>query len=352
VTVTTVLKPLTAAVNPQIVAYLSFYDALGSECDPSYTLAGGYPGNADNQQQAELEEGLIAQYLAAGDVVTVPDFEGTKLDWAAGQESGYTTLDGIRATESDLGVPASTKVGLSGYSGGSIAADWASELAPGYAPKLNLVGVAEGGIPVDFAHNTKYINGSQDWSGVIPAVLVSLTRSFHIGLKRYLSPYGKKVTHQVRHECIGSFLGSFPGLRVQKLLKPRFHDFLKIPAFRRIANTLIMGSVPGHPKGPLLMAVGNVDGTGDGVMVTKDVEGLAHEYCKQGVAVQFDVYKHSDHDTAAVKFEPTASAFLASRFAGAPFANHCSSVGKGNSLAPLPMTKKPKKHKHPKHPKS
>ncbi len=47
-----------------------------------------------------------------------------------------------------------------GYSGGSIATEFASELAPKYAPELNIVGVAEGGIPVDFAHNLTYINGS------------------------------------------------------------------------------------------------------------------------------------------------------------------------------------------------
>jgi hypothetical protein len=346
VTVTTVFQPRTASVVPQIVSYLSFYDALGSKCDPSYTLAGGYPGSSDNQQQADLEQALIGQYLAAGDIVTVPDFEGTQLDWAAGQESGWSTLDSIRATESDLKLKPSAKVALSGYSGGSIAADWASELAPTYAPKLNLVGVAEGGIPVDMAHNTRYINGSQDWSGVIPAVLVSLTRAFHIGRQHFLSAYGKKVTHQVRHQCIGSFLGSYPGLKVQKLLKPKYKSFLKVPAFVRIINKLVMGTAPGHPKGPLLMGVGDADGTGDGVMVTKDVEGLAHEYCKQGVAVEFHVFQNSDHDAAAIQFEPLASEFMAARFAGTPFSDGCSSVGKGNSLKPLPSSKH---HKHDHH---
>lgn len=335
VTVTTVLTPPTAAVVTRIVAYLSFYDALGSECDPSYTLAGGYPGNSSNQQQADEEEALIAQYLAAGLVVTVPDFEGTQLDWAAGQESGYGTLDGIRATESDLGVPASTEVGLSGYSGGSIAADWASELAPRYAPALDIVGVAEGGIPVDFAHNLSYINGSPSWSGVIPAVLVSLTRAFHLPLNRFLSAYGKKVTRQVHAECIGSFVGSYPGLKIQQLLKPRYHRFLAIPQFRRVVNTLIMGRAPGHPEGPLFMGVGDADGTGDGVMVSKDVEALAYEYCKQDVPVQFKEYSNSDHDTAALQFEPAATSFLMQRFAGVPFSDGCASIGKGNSLAPV-----------------
>lgn len=344
VTVTTVLRPAAAPV-PHILAYLSFYDALGSECDPSYTLAGGDPGSV-NQQQAEEEEALVGGYLAQGWIVTIPDFEGENLDWASGQESGKSTLDSIRATESDLKVPHSTKVGLSGYSGGSIAAEWASELAPHYAPRVNIVGVAEGGIPVDFAHNTRYINGSKDWSGVIPAVLDSLTRAFNLKLSKYLSPKGRKITHQVRNQCIGSFLGSYPHLKIASLLKPRYKNFLAIPVFARIANKLLMGSTKGHPKGPLFMAVGNVQGTvGDGVMVTKDVEGLAHEYCKQGVPLTFKIYSNSDHDNAALQFEPAAIPFLQQRFAGTPFASGCSSVGKGNSLKPLPVHK----HKHHTH---
>src|SRR2546423_4962438 len=46
---------------------------------------------------------LILWYLSQGDIVTVPDFEGTHLDWMAGRESGYGALDAIRATESYLG---------------------------------------------------------------------------------------------------------------------------------------------------------------------------------------------------------------------------------------------------------
>jgi hypothetical protein len=180
VTVTTVLVPATvvapATVPPNIVAYLSFYDALSAKCDPSYTLTGGDPGSA-NTTLSDVEQGLVAQYYALGYVVTVPDFEGTSLDWTAGHEAGYGTLDAIRATQSYLGAPASSPVGLSGYSGGAIAADWASELGPTYAPSVHLVGVAEGGLAVDFAHNLTYVNGSKVWSGIMPAVLAALARS-------------------------------------------------------------------------------------------------------------------------------------------------------------------------------
>ena len=335
VTVTTVIAPLESSSPARLVGYLSFYDALGAQCDPSYTLQGGDPGSA-NQQQTEEEEGIIAGYVAAGFVLTIPDFEGERLEWTAGQEAGYDTLDALRATEHYLGMASDSPVGLIGYSGGSIAADWASELAPRYAPQLNFVGVAEGGIPVDYAHNLTYINGSSGWSGIIPATLVALTRAFHVNLAPYLSAYGKKLAAQVQTACIGSFYGAYPGLTVEQLVRPKYRNVLRVPAFVRIVNELIMGSAPGHPTGPLFMAVGDADGTGDGVMVTADVEALAHEYCTQGVALDLSAYQGEDHDEAAVSFEPAAVQFLEERFAGLPFSTGCASVPNGDSIAPLP----------------
>lgn len=340
VTVTTVVNP-TGPANGGLVAYLSFYDALGDKCSPSYTLRGGDPGQ-DNMELAVSEMGLVTGLAAQGYAVTVPDFEGVDLHWVAGHESGWSTLDGIRATESYLGMSTAQKVGLFGYSGGSIAGEWASELAPSYSPELNIVGSAIGGIPVHLAHNLAYVNGSQAWSGVIPAVLVSLDRAFGIGMKRYTNKYGRQVSSEVHDQCIGSFNGNYPGLRVQDLLKEKYRAFLKIPKIAKTINKLIMGTTPGRPQMPMFMAVGNADGRGDDVMVAKDVEALAHQYCGEGATVQFTVFSGAKHTDAGVQFFPQAMQFLGDRFAGVPFAGNCAQIGPGNSLAPLTV----KKHKH------
>src|SRR6202011_993286 len=62
VTVTTIIKPLVAALGTKIVAYQTAYDGLGSQCDPSYTLAGGNPSYSTAQEEATVIQG----YLAAG----------------------------------------------------------------------------------------------------------------------------------------------------------------------------------------------------------------------------------------------------------------------------------------------
>src|SRR5437763_2892678 len=137
-TVATIVKPL-LPVATKILSYQSAYDGLGAQCEPSYTLRGGSSGDST----ATDEEQLIAIYVAAGDTVVVPDYEGVHQEWGAGQESGYGTLDSIRAAESVLGAtPASTPVALLGYSGGSIATEFATELQPGYVGGVDIVTAA------------------------------------------------------------------------------------------------------------------------------------------------------------------------------------------------------------------
>jgi hypothetical protein len=332
VTVATIVAPV-LGILPNIVAYQTAYDGLGSQCEPSYTLQGGSSGDTTDK----AEEGVIAGLVAAGDIVVVSDYEGTNQDWGAGQESGYGTLDAIRAAEHSLELnPSGTRVAMLGYSGGSIATEFASELQPKYAPDVNLVGTAEGGIPVDFAHNLNYINGSKGWSGVIPAVLVGLGRAFDINVKAYASKYGAAVANQVQSECINNFYGAYPGLTIQKLLRRPYRNFLGIPLIASITNHLTM-TTAGTPQGPLFIAVGNSDGTGDGVMVADDVKALAHTYCQRGVRVDFHEYKGKDHTAAGVQFEPAAVTFITERLLGLPVPNNCRSIGPGNSLAPLPV---------------
>jgi hypothetical protein len=57
------------------------------------------------------------------------------------------------------------------------------------------------------------------------------------------------------------------------------------------------------------------------------------------VSVQFNTYSGQDHDNAAVPFELGAFGFLTARLTGVPATNGCSSIGAGNSLAPVVIAK-------------
>ena len=325
-TVTTVLQPTSPPLVPRIVDYLSFYDGLASKCDPSYTLAGGDTKDSTYQQEAQEEELLAGWYLSQGDIVTVPDFEGTGLHWMAGRESGYGALDAIRATESFLQISPATEVGLSGYSGGSVAADWASELAPAYAPKVNIVGVAEGGIPANYFDHFAYMNGTVEYSAAIPGELLGLSRAYGLDLTKYLTAYGRTVVQRESTGCIASAFGTTPGLTVGSIMLPGFRDLAHVAPFTEMLRDQTMGTAATRPREPLLMAVGNADGKGDGAMVAADVKALARRYCREGVPVEYQEFQDASHIEAAAYFEPETGPFLQDRFAGLPFPDNCSSL--------------------------
>ncbi len=327
VSVATVLESVdpVGPVATRLVSYQTAYDALGARCDPSYTLQTG----------KEAEVVLMLRYVAAGDTVVTADYEGENLAYGAGQQSGYETLDAIRAAERWLGVPESrTPVGMVGYSGGSIATEFASELARAYAPRLDIVGVAEGGVPVDLFHNLAYVDHpGTPWTWVIPTVFDGIARGFGIRhLGKYLTPAGIAAVDANQNGCVGSYIG----LTTQQMFKPRYRDVTEVPILVRLLDHLIM-SRTGTPRAPLFIVNGRSDPVGDGIMVAKDVQQLAHIYCQRKVPVQLHIDQGLNHGQVGLPFLEQAQTFLTQRFEHLPFQNGCDAISAGNSIAPIPI---------------
>ena len=317
-TVATVLRSPTRTGPPKLLSYHMAYDALGSQCDPSYTLTGaGKQGTAGT-----LEQAVISGYLASGYDVVVPDYEGQELEWTVGRQSGYMALDGIRAAERVLRYPASTPVALAGYSGGSVPTEWGAAVAPRYAPELRIVGAAAGGLPVNLAHNLPYVSGSKDWSGVIPALIVAYQRAYGLNTASFLSAKGKRIVNQVKNKCIIDFADKYPGLTDASMVRAPYTSLLDVPSVSAAIADNVMGT-GGTPRVPVLLAVGNADGKGDGVMVTRDVAGLARKYCGRGVPVTYAQYNGMSHSEAFMPFQADTARFLTERFAGAPKTSTC-----------------------------
>lgn len=325
---TSIIEPL--SVGPRkLISYHSPYDALGSQCDPSYALRGGNTGRGP-----EFDDITIGSFLAQGYTVVVPDYEGTKMRWTMGRESAQTALDSLRATERHLRLPTSTPIGLFGYSGGSVPTGFGADLAPTYAPELHIIGAAAGGVLVQPSHNLPYVNGSNQWAGVIPALMNVYNDVFDLGLNRYLSPKGTATLAQTRGKCLIDFATKYPGLTDAQLPQPQYPGLMSVPGIPAAFNQNIMGWV-GTPRNPMFLGVGNVDGTGDGIMIDADVQGLATKHCREGVRTQYKSYPKLSHFDAFLPWAPDAEKFLADRFAGLP-ATYCVGIPAGNTLGPTP----------------
>jgi hypothetical protein len=148
--VTTVFVPSSASLpRKSLLSYQVPYNTINVDGSPSYSL------------YSEINQD-VANALGRDLVVTVPDFEGPLAANVAGIQEGHATIDSIRATlaAKRVGLSAEhTRTALWGYSGGSIASEWALELQEQYAPELVIDGAALGGL---VSNNTRCIDTVQN----------------------------------------------------------------------------------------------------------------------------------------------------------------------------------------------
>jgi Secretory lipase len=219
-----------------------------------------------------------------------------------------------------------------GYSGGATASEWAAELAAKYAPGLDIVATAAGGVLADVAQTLQYINGGgSGWADVLPVFEFAAERGFNINVGAYLSPLGEQVMAADQNAYIDDLVGGFNYM--QQLLKPQYADFTHVPAFARVLAALKMGQ--GMPNAPIFL--GNGEGVrangydGDGVMVTTAVTALAETYRKEGVPIEYQEYPGLSHVEAAGPFLAYAIPYLLARFQGSPAVSNCAAIETGTA---------------------
>ncbi|MFC4603320.1 lipase family protein [Rhodococcus kronopolitis] len=355
--VTSILRPEHAQPG-KVVSYQSFYDSLNPDDSPSRAIAGNTPildwtpsGRNFNLGGLlpSVEAPLFGPLFAAGYTVVIADTEGPDAHFAAGPEYGMMTLDSLRAARNvpETGISDDAKIGLMGYSGGAIATNWASILAPDYAPDVNddLIGAAQGGVLVNPVNNLRYASGSIGWGGVVGMGVVGVARSYDIDFGPYLSERGREVMARLDDASIGNVLGQYPGLTWEDIVKPEYADPNSIPEYVDAVNRINMGTAP-IPTIPMFIAQaanGILEGTqpggpgigaGDGIMVAGDVRSLVIRYCDAGLPVQYDQYDTLSHAPGAMLWLPGALAWINDRFSGKPAPSNCADVAPGNSLAP------------------
>lgn len=365
--VTTVLQPPDASGPTKVISYQSFYDSLNPQDSPSRVVAGDAQLLEFTRLTEKIEDsplldhvrtgGVVASsenaffgpLLLAGFTIVLPDTEGQDAHFAAGPEYGMLTLDSLRAARNvaSTGITDATKIGLMGYSGGAIASNWAAIKAPDYAPDVNknIVGVAEGGVLVDPAHNLSYAEGSAGWAGIVGMAIIGIARSYDVSFDKYLNDFGRRTLARLQNASISNAFLQYPGLTFEQMVKPQYANPDAIPEFVTYANKINMGTAP-IPTVPFFIAQGAngiLEGTapggpgigaGDGIMIAGDVRALANRYCAAGLAIQYDQYDTLSHVPSAMLWYPGAVQWLLGRFDGQPAPSNCGRIAAGNSLAP------------------
>jgi hypothetical protein len=310
--IATIIQPLVLPPKAQrkLVSYQTAYDGLDADCAPSYAFATGIHPPA-------YEEAAILPLLLAGHTVVTADYEGPEYQWAAGVNSGHGVLDGIRAAQrfAPAGLNgAATPTALWGYSGGALASQWANELAGSYAPELNIVGVAAGGVPADIEAIARAIDGTA-LSGVYFGATVGLSRAYpEIDIDALLNDRGRAAFAAVGQQCIAEFTLGYAFQRMgDHVTVP---ELLDVPAVQRVIAENTMGQR--LPDAPTYI----YQGTHDELAITPPVDRLVATYCGMGATVKY-VKILGEHLTTAGTGVPGALAYVNDRLNGRPAPSSC-----------------------------
>lgn len=309
--VTTVILPPTPAPGAPVLSYQVAEDSLGLQCAPSYALTTG------STTLSSSEEFLMMLALAQGWTLSVPDYEGPWSQYTAGRQAGHAVLDGVRAVENFAasGATATSRVGLWGYSGGGQATAWAGELEGTYAPELNVVGVAEGGVPADISAVMDAADGTP-FAGLEIGAVTGLSRAYpSASLGSVLNATGRSVAGKLALLCNSDLLSTFAGMTMDSLTT--VPNATSLPKFASVVNSNELGQY--IPQAPVY----NYHAIHDEFLPIAAADALSATYCSEGVTVMHVRIPTGDHIQALLSGATGALQWLGDRFAGRPATDNC-----------------------------
>ncbi|MGW0040953.1 lipase family protein [Rhodococcus sp. NPDC003348] len=329
--VTTVLKPRGPARDGgRLVSFQMAEDSTAQYCAPSYALQlGSVPAPITGSAVIPAEFLSAQAALAQGWTVAVPDYQGPNSAYAAGPLGARLTLDGVRAAQrfAPLELPGNdTRVGLWGYSGGAIATGHAAELHPSYAPELNVVGVAMGGVPADLSALLNNADNAAP-AGLILGAVLGLGREypdFQQFLDERMNPLGRALTAAKNPLCVAYHAALVPFANNKGMLDVP-GDPLDEPVVRSVIDRTRMGG--SVPTAPMYVYQSNPDW----IVPVGQVNTLVDDYCRDPAArVQYTRDHFSEHLSLEATAAPSALLWMRDRLAGAPVEPGCRTTDVGS----------------------
>ncbi|TDQ00175.1 lipase family protein [Labedaea rhizosphaerae] len=313
----TVLVPYTSWTGPgtrPLVSYQIADDSLSTRCQPSYTLRVGI-GSPTGVGSYEVS--MSYQALLRGYAIVYADYEGPHSQFAAGPQAAHGVLDGMRAVlhHAPAGLDPNTKITLWGYSGGGLATTWAAEQQGSYAPELNVVGAAAGGVPAELGAMLRHNNGNLG-AGLALLGVIGLARAYpESGVYGILNDRGRALFATNEDACTLDVAVLHPFDRIENYTT--IADPIDSPQARFLIDTNNPGQAT--PRMPYY----NYEALQDEFVPAALADGLLKDYCADGGTVKKVRIPFSGHITGEVQGGPGALQFLADRVAGKPVTSDC-----------------------------
>jgi triacylglycerol lipase len=305
----------------------------GDQCAPSRLFNQGihYSGGFDITYG--YEQGFVATMVARGFAVVVTDYEGlgtpgvhTYLNRAS---EGHAVIDAARAA---MRLPGTSldphgPVAFWGYSQGGGASASAVELAPTYAPDLDLVGAWAGAPPADSSDVLPFADGSI-LVGAIGYVLNGIIAAYpeaEAPIRESLTPRGEDMLDKTKEQCIAQTLADFGFRHLQPYFNVPLSELGQQEPLKSIFADQRIGRL--RPAAPVLIDQNRFDG----VVPWVPAHQLALDWCAQGADVQFFTNEQPpflnklavNHGLAQLVDGERGLQWIADRFNGLPTTPNC-----------------------------
>lgn len=262
--------------------------------------------------------------LAKGRVLVGPDYAGMgtpgRQGYLIGEDEGRSALDAVRAarqlTELNLG----NRVAVWGHSQGGQAALWTGLLAPGYAPDLDIVGVAAAAPAADPGALVTQIQDSLEGKIFGPFVVRAYSETYpEIRAEDYIDPRMWAIYQGVSTRCLPERSTLVSLLTAATMHGSMYRsDLSSGPLHERLAE-----NVPDRPiPAPVFIA----QGTADPLVLPQVQDGYVAARCAAGQPVDYRTYAGRDHLSVVTEDSPyigDLEAWTDERFAGAPARDSC-----------------------------
>jgi hypothetical protein len=319
----------------KLISFQDAEDSVDPDCAPSYQMQVGEDApNGDSGDEDTIPE-IFLPFLKRGYDLVIPDPEGPGAEFAVTGAAAHAVLDSVRAVENFT--PAelhgkATPVALVGYSGGAVETAAANEMQPAYAPRLHIVGVAAGGVPVVDEENLQWLDNSL-FAGYLMAAAIGIDRAYpQVGLYSLLNAQGQALAQQVSTGC-GTADTAAPYGNINTYTT--VPNALELPQVQQVIAENELGHAV--PRAPTFY----YNAVHDEVVWIKPLDALISYYCAHGARI--DYYRDPDameHATmGSDTFAGMTEAYLLARFAGEKAPDTCGqtdNAAAGTGAIPAP----------------
>jgi hypothetical protein len=257
----------------------------------------------------------LERFVAAGDAVVVPDFEGLgtrgTVPYLAGAPEAWATLDAVRATAAFGPAVASMRFAAWGPGTGGQAALFTGQLAPRYAPELELAGVAAAAPAADLRRLLARTRDTTYGRVLAAYTLTTWHRIYGLRVDEMLTAPARGIVRGLADACLapdGARLRRTVAAQASGLRYARARPWDRAPW-----RGLLDRNTPGLTS--IAVPVYLSQGLGDRLVPPAATRSLRRRLCAAGALVEVRPVRAAHADTGR-RSAGAVARWIADRFAG------------------------------------